>query len=188
MENLNKVSAKPTRGRPSLKDKEEAPAVEVEPIVTSDALAPSTEQAGEYTAEIIRDYYGQVDPFYLSKKNPEYEYRFLRDEAKNLSIKTGNLLLQKGGWQLCPKEHLRRLGIKDMELSPDGFLRRGDTVLAFMPKKLYEEKFRKKVADANEPVSAVKRLVRDGDPNTGGKELHDSMKGIQTAKQLGMSS
>lgn len=51
----------------------------------------------DYNVEIVRDYYGHVDPFYLSKKDPNYVYRFLRDEHKNISIKTGNLLFQKGG-------------------------------------------------------------------------------------------
>ncbi len=140
----------------------------------------------EYNVEIIRDYYGNVDPFYLSKKNPEYAYRFLRDEHKNLSIKTGNLLFQKGGWQICPRQHLESLGIKPSEISPDGMLRRGDTILAFMPMKLYEEKEKYKFEKANEPMNAIKRLVKEGDSSVGGKEMHETMKGIQTQKQLGM--
>lgn len=144
------------------------------------------ENAEEYSVEIIRDYYGKVDPFYLSKKDPNYAYRFLRDEHKNLSIKTGNLLFQKGGWQICPKEHLMKLGIKEMELSPDGFLRRGDTILAFMPKKYFEEKEKYKIEKANEPMKMINKLVEEGNPNIGGKDIHETMKGIQTGKQLGM--
>ncbi len=192
MDNLKEVSSTAKRGRPSSKKQEEKPSdVEVGAIdaeFPKASLEPVKEDVGEYKLEIVRDYYGQVDPFYLSQKDPEFEYRFLRDEHKNLSVKTGNLLLQKGGWQICPKEHLRRIGIKEMELSPDGFLRRGDTVLAFMPKKLFMEKAEHKKNNADEPISAVKRLIKDGDPRTGGKEIHDSMKGIQTAKQMGMSS
>ena len=144
------------------------------------------EKNSEYGIEIIRDYYGNVDPFYLSKKDPNYAYRFLRDEQKNLSIKTGNLLFQKGGWQICPKEHLSKLGIKDRELSPDGLLRRGDCILAFMPMKLYEEKVKYKQERSKEPTKTIGRLLKKGDPNVGGAEMHESMKGIQTADQLGM--
>src|SRR3990167_11247124 len=71
----------------------------------------------DYNVEIIRDYYGRVDITYLSKKDPNYEYRFLREDPKNLKIKTGNLLFQKGGWQLTPRGHLLKLGIKEREIS-----------------------------------------------------------------------
>lgn len=143
-------------------------------------------KTSEYNVEIVRDYYGNVDPFYLSKKDPNYAYRFLRDESKNITLKTGNLLFQKGGWQVVPKEHLKRLGIKDSELSPEGLLRRGDQILAFMPMKLYTEKQKYKEEQAKAPMKTVNRLLKDGDPGTGGKDLHDSMKGIQTKKALGM--
>jgi hypothetical protein len=151
-------------------------------------LEKTSVKTGEYNVEIIRDYYGNVDPFYLSKKDPDYKYRFLRDEHKNLSIKTGNLLLQKGGWQICSREHLLKLGIKESEISPDGMLRRGDTILAFMPKALHEEKEKYKLEKANAPMNAIDRLIKEGDSSTGGKEMHDTMKGIQTAKDLGMKT
>ena len=140
----------------------------------------------DYNIEIIRDFDGIVDPFYLSKKDPNYEYRFLRDEHKNLSIKTGNLLFQKGGWQICQKEHLFKIGIKPSEISPDGLLRRGDTILAFMPKKLFLEKEKYKIEKANEPMKAVKRRLSQGDSSVGGIDIHGTMRGIETAKQLGM--
>ena len=145
-----------------------------------------TEKIDDYKVEIIRDYYGNIDPFYLSKKDPNYVYRFLRDEHKNLSIKTGNLLFQKGGWQIVPREHLLKLGIKESELSPDSLLRRGDTILAFIPKQLFDEKEAYKIEQANAPVKAIKSLLKNGDPSTGGKEIHDTMQGIQTGKQLRM--
>lgn len=144
------------------------------------------ETSGEYNLEIIRDYYGNVDPFYLSKKDPNYAYRFLRDEHKNLSIKTGNLLFQKGGWQIVSREHLSKLGFKDKDISPDGMLRRGDQVLAFMPKKLYDEKEKYKVEKAKAPMKQINRMLKSGDPSIGGKEIHETMKGIQTQKELGM--
>ena len=150
----------------------------------------TTEKSGEYNVEVVRDFYGKVDPFYLTKKDPNYAYRFLRDDTKaggkNISIKTGNLLFDKGGWQLCPKAHLVRLGIKESELSPDNLLRRGDTVLAFMPKKLFDEKQAHKVKEAKERMDAVKRMVNQGDPTQGGTSVHPTMRGLQTGKQLGM--
>lgn len=141
--------------------------------------------AAEYNAEIIKDYYGNIDPFYLSKKDPKFEYRFLRDETKNLSIKTGNLLFQKGAWKLCSREHILRLGIEERYLSPDGLMRRGDTILAFMPKELYAEKLKQKKVKADAPVKAVQRMLDKGDPSMGGKDVHSSMKGIQPKDKLG---
>lgn len=142
---------------------------------------------GEYTVNIVKDYDGKIDPFYLSEKDPDYEYRFLRDDRKNLSLKRSNLLFQKGGWQICPKEHLLRI-MHEEELSPDGMCRRGDTILAFMPKDLYKEKQEHKRKLAIEPMDAIKRLVSKGDPNN--PELlgvgHERQKGLQTQKDLGM--
>jgi hypothetical protein len=140
----------------------------------------------DYNLEIVRDYYGNVDPFYLSKKDPNYAYRFLRDEHKNIAHKTGNLLYQKGGWQICPREHLLKLGIKETDLSPDKLLRRGDQILAFMPKKLFDEKKKYKMEQAKLPMANVDRVLKHGDHATGGKEIHETMKGIQTKKELGM--
>lgn len=151
----------------------------------------SGQQAGagvseEYTLEVIRDYHGKIDPFYLSKKDPDYEYRFLRADDKNLSKKTGNLLFQSGGWQICGRTHLVRIGVKERFISPDGMYRVGDQVLAFMPKKYYDEKLKYKQEQANAPVRTVKRMLEEGDNSVGGKDIHKTMKGIQTQKSLGM--
>lgn len=157
--------------------------------VKRDDPTKETVSTDDYTVEIVRDFYGKVDPFYLSNKNPEYAYRFLRDDSKsggkNISIKTGNLLFDKGGWQICPKQHLLRLGIKENELDENGHLRRGDTILAFMPKALHEEKLAIKAKKANEVMDAVKRKVTKGDESVAGIG-HPDMKGLQTGKQLGM--
>ncbi len=167
------VAVKPTAVKPKEQDK---------------TPEKTTEKSGEYTVEIVRDFYGQVDPFYLSKKDPNYHYRFLRDDrksgGKNISIKTGNLLFNKGGWQLCPKVHLLRIGIKEIELTEEGFLRRGDTLLAFMPTSLFQEKITQKKKEAKEKMDAIKRVVNQGDPNQGGISIHPSMKGLQTKDAL----
>lgn len=159
-------------------------ALEENPIEQS--LEKEKVATDEYNLEIVRDYYGNVDPFYLSKKDPNYAYRFLRDEHKNLSVKRSNLLFQKGGWQIVPRAHLLKLGIKEEEISPDGMLRRGDQILAFMPIDLYNEKSKYKDEQARSPMKAVNRVLKEGDPSTGGKDLHETMKGIQTKKALGM--
>lgn len=140
---------------------------------------------GEYEAHIVKDYDGVVDVFYLNNYDSNYEYRFLRGEDKNLSLKTSNALLAKGGWMICPKVHLLRIGMKERELSPDGLCRRGDQVLAFMPKELYAEKQALKVKRANEPMGAIKRLLNKGDESVG-KSIHRSLRGIQHAEDLGM--
>jgi len=157
--------------------------------IQAKGLEKKTETHGEYSVEITRDFYGNVDPFYLSKKDPNFAYRFLRDDSKsggkNVSIKTGNLLFQKGGWQICPKEHLLRLGIKDNEFSADNLLRRGDTVLAFMPMKLFKEKEAYKIKKAEEPMNAIQRTVKEGDSSVRGIG-HKDMQGIQTKEKLKM--
>ena len=147
---------------------------------------PANKVADDYNINIVEDYDGKIDPFSLSNKDPKYVYRFLRDEHKNIHLKTSNMLYQKGGWQICGSEHCKRIGIASSELSPDGLCRRGDTVLAFMPKELFKKKDAAKKREAKEPSDAIRRLIAEGDPNAGGREMHDSMKGIQTGKALGM--
>ena len=139
----------------------------------------------DYTIEVIKDYYGKADVFYLPERDPRYVYRFLRDERKNLSEKTGALLFQKGGWQICKKEHLIKIGVKEEYVAADGVYHVGDTILTFMPKGLYEEKAKVKETEANAPINAIKRLVSEGDPSISGVG-HKDMKGIQTKKDLGM--
>ena len=142
---------------------------------------------GDYTLEVIKDYYGRVDPFYLSKKDPNYEYRFLRYDDKNLSLKTGNLLFQQGGWQMCLRQHLVKIGIAERFISSDGLYRVGENVLAFMPKKLFQEKEADRIKKANAPMEAIKKKLKDGDTSrdlAGG--IHPTMRGIETQESLGM--
>jgi hypothetical protein len=188
MENQTMV---PKRGRPA---KTEA-TLEAQDVKKNDVKiknVPAKTEAtlevskDEYKIEVIKDYYGKIDVFNLSKKDPRFEYRFLRDDFKNLSKKTNNLLFDGGGWELCQRDHLLKLGITERFIAPDGLYRVGDTILARMPKELYAEKIEVKRKRAAAPMSMVKRLVKEGDPDIGGKEIHESMKGIQTQKQLGM--
>ena len=141
----------------------------------------------DYNVEVIKDYYGRVDVYHLSKKDPNYEYRFLRDEAKNLSIKTGNMLFQSGGWQICSRDHLLKIGVAERFISPDGVYRVGENILARMPKKLYAEKEAEKVKRANAPMNALQRKLKHGDKSAEhSTSLHPTLRGIETAEALGM--
>ena len=185
MDNLKKV---PTNIENQSKETSALPAMESAPSSVQDIsvavqVAPVKD---EYTLEVIKDYDGKIDPFYLSAKDPDYEYRFLRDDRKNLSMKTGNMLFQKGGWQIVPREHLPKIGVKDAFISPDGLYRVGDLILARMPKSLFLDKQKQKEKDAQAPMDAIKRVEKEGDPSVGGTDVHGSMKGIQTQKKLGM--
>lgn len=142
----------------------------------------------DYKIHVIKDYDGKVDDFYLSKKDPKYDYRWLADNQQNLSRRTGNMLFQGEGWQLCEREHLKRIGVEEKFISPDGFYRRGDLVLAFIPKDLSREKVLHKAKKSKEQLSQIDRLLKDGDSGSlfGAGGIHETMKGIQTQKQLGI--
>lgn len=139
----------------------------------------------DYTLEILEDYDKEADAFKIPNEDPNYAYRFLNIQTQNISRKTGNLLYDKGGWQICPREHLKKIGIKDSFISADGTYRVGDVVLAFMPRRLYEKKEEHKRKRAQEPMDAVQRLLKKGDSSLAGTG-HENMKGIQTQKDLGM--
>lgn len=144
--------------------------------------APSVDS--EYKIEVIKDYHGNVDIFYLPNKDPRYAYSFIRADDKNLSMKTGNMLFQGGGWQLCDKAHLLRIGIGDRFISADGTHRRGDLVLGFIPKHLYQEKLADKARKAKASEESIDQLLKGGSSEGGG--IHESMKGLQTIDQLGL--
>lgn len=138
----------------------------------------------EYTLQIIDDESYRIDITHLEKQDPNYAYRWLKDEHKNLTIKTSNALYQKGGWQLVPKKHVvEKLGISESEISPDGWYRRGDTILARMPKELFEKKEAYKFKKANAPMDAIQRMIKEGDSSVG-RDIHSTMKGIQTKEAL----
>ncbi len=163
--------------------------LKVEPKDISDikvgASSPTYIKDDGYNLNVVKDYDGKVDVFYLSDKDPNYEYRFLNKKDSNLSTKTGNVLFQKGGWQLVPREHLLKIGVSVEFISPDGLYRVGDTILARMPKDLYAEKeaYKKKQADA--PMEAILEAEKKGDSSVAGVG-HANMQGLQTQKQLRM--
>lgn len=144
----------------------------------TEAMKPN-EFTDDYTLNVIADHDPSADIFRIPNKNPAYEYRFLRDDFENVSVKSNQLLFQGGGWQLCPKQHLLKIGIEERLISPDGFYRIGKHILAFMPKELYLKKMSAKEKKANAPISDIKRLLKDGNPGVGGKDIHDTMKGIR---------
>ena len=57
-----------------------------------------------------------------------------------MARKTGNVLHHGGGWQIVPKEHSLKIGIKPEELADDGTRVVGDVVLFRIPKDLHNMK------------------------------------------------
>ncbi len=137
----------------------------------------------EYRIEIVDDENFRKDITHLEHQDPGYVYRWLKDEQKNLSMKTSNALHQKGGWQLVPKAHMVKLGYDEQFISPDGWFRRGDTILARMPKELFARKEEVKKKRATAPMDAVQRMINKGDPQAAAG-IHNTMKGIQTKETL----
>lgn len=176
----------PVNGRSAV---EEKPAQKAKPVIDSD-----------YTLEIVKDFDGAIDLFYLNKSDPNFYYRWLKRKDENLAMKTTALRLnsqgeipvsQVGGWQIVPRNHLLRMGIcSEKELQPDGtYMRGGEMVLAFMPKDLWEKKKAFKQKEAEAPMRQVKRLLNEGDPSVGSdiKAGDKRLKGLQTREALGMS-
>jgi hypothetical protein len=153
--------------------------------------SPKTKKPNEFDDEydrvdVLADYDPGADIFRIPRKDPHYAYRFLRDEPKNLSIKTNQLLYQQGGWQVVQRAHNLRIGIRENFLSPDGTYRIGGHILAFMPQELFEKKEAAKLKKTTARIDQVNRHLKEGDPSVGGREMHKSMRGIQPAHKLGM--
>lgn len=127
------------------------------------ATKGSNEFGDEYTMEVIADNEPGADIMRVPNKDPKFEYRFLKDSKENMSVKTSNLLLMKGGWQICPTSHLIRIGIGKNLHHPDGSYRVGELILAFMPKELFAKKMAKDRKNSAEAMAGVKRLVEEGD-------------------------
>lgn len=138
-----------------------------------------------YNIEIVDDENAPMDVFQIPNPDADFEYRGIYyTKEDNLFKKTTNMLHQHGGWQLCPREHLLKIGYKQQEIGPDGLLHRGDLVLARIPKELYERKQEVKRKRAAAPMDAIMRTIKKGDPNRSGFNVHPSMKGLQTKEQL----
>jgi len=129
----------------------------------SDTAQGANEFGDEYTLEVISDNEPGSDIFRIPHKDPKFEYRFLREDKANMNIKTSNLLMLKGGWQICPIKHLERIGIDKKFLHPDGSFRVGELILAFMPKELFAKKMKEDRRKTDEAMAGVKRLVEQGD-------------------------
>lgn len=122
----------------------------------------------EYTIQVIADNGVNIDPTILPKKDPNFEYYFIRDDHKNIAKKTSALLYQMGGWQIVPKEHsVKKLGIAEKMLAADGSYRIGELILTFMPKKLYAQKKAEEQRRTNERMGAVNKMLEEGDPDAG---------------------
>ncbi len=139
-------------------------------------VAGSNQFGDEYTMEVITDNEPGADIFRIPNKDPMFEYRFLKDTKENMSVKTSNLLLLKGGWQVVPKSHLLRIGVGESLLHPDGSFHVGELILAFMPKSLFEKKMAEDRRKSNAAMAGVQRLL-DGETRINMKDVKGIGKG-----------
>lgn len=144
-------------------------------VATVVEAPPANTFNDEYTLQVDMDYDPASDIFRIPKPSPEYEYRFLRDDQKNMSIKTSNLLKNKGGWQVVPKTHLLKCGYDAARLSADGCYRVGELILSFMPKKYYQIKRDADTKTNNTKMEQIANRAAEG----------DSVKGIKSGKMDG---
>ena len=124
--------------------------------------------------EILKDFY-VIDRLYVERKDPNYVYRWLRDQNINISLKTSNDP-QIGFWKICQPEDLDEMKVDPKLRSADGLLRRGDLILARMPRPVYERKTEIRTERTKALEASVSQTLREGIPE----------KGIQTKKQLGI--
>lgn len=140
-------------------------------------LVGSNEFGNEYTMEVISDNEPGADIFRVPNKDPKFEYRFIRDDKDNMSVKTSNLLLSKGGWQIVPTSHLvNKLKLDKSILQPDGSYKVGSMFLAFMPKVLFEKKMAEDRRKSASAMAGVQRLL-DGETRINMKDVKGIGKG-----------
>lgn len=143
-----------------------------------------------YNLKIIINHDAKTDVTFIPAPDPYYEYRYLNSKSLRMTTKTGNLLLQGGGWQVVPKEHALKIGFsKSGDLAEDGTRRLNELVLARIPKEYFDEKEAAKKESASVPLKRIRRIKEEGDIDDSYKIAgtgHPSMKGLQTAEQLGM--
>lgn len=146
-------------------------------------LAGSNEFGSDYTMQVISDNEPGADIFRIPNKDPNFEYRFLKDSKENMSVKTSNLLLMKGGWQVVPTRHLIETNKIDKNLlHPDGSYHVGELILAFMPKSYFVKKQAEDRKKSNAAMAGVKRLVEEGDTS---KVNIKDVNGIQPGRMDG---
>lgn len=160
----------------------------VEAEVSANKAKPKANEFNdEYTLQVIFDN-ENADIFRIPNPDPNFSYRFLQVDDKNMARKTSNLLTQQGGWQVCPSEHCARIGFDKNILTPDGSYRIGEHVLAFMPMGHFEKKEQAKAKKANARMEQINRMIKKGDPSVGATDMHETMKGIQPAHKLGFKT
>lgn len=139
----------------------------------------SNEFGEGYTIKVIADNEDGSDIFRIPHKHPDFEYRFIRETKENLSVKTSNLLLIKGGWQIVPVSHLvNTCKIAKELLGVDGAYHVGELVLCYMPKVLFAKKMAEDKRKTNMRMNSIKNLVEEGDPTrVKVKDVHGIMPG-----------
>lgn len=169
----NKEKARENRERKELEAEQETGLPAKNGAVVAEAVKVDVSKANqfsdEYTLEVDMDYDPAADIFRIPKKDPNYEYRWARDDSKRLSRLTTTLLQQLGGWQLVPKAHSLRIGFKDREISEDGHKRIGEHILVFMPKAVFDRKNEMKKAKIDARTGDIRRNVGEGIRVIGGK-------------------
>jgi len=169
------------RGRPRKEEIEKVETIEKTPEELQAEMKKTMEHANIRTewpdVSVLKDW-GRTDPLKLTAEDPQWAYRWLRDKSDNINFKTSNDPTM-GYWKIVPSEHLdeleKKFGVKILRAG-DGLCRRGDLILAYMPKKFWMGKVKIKEERARAARAAIDEMQKDGIPG----------KGIQTEKQLGM--
>lgn len=136
----------------------------------------ANEFESDYTLQIDADYDPTADIFRIPKRDPSFQYRYLRDDQERLSIATSTLLHQMGGWQLCPKRHLEKIGFSGRDISEDGFRRIGKHILAFMPMDFYLKKVAGKQRKTNARTAVIRRNINRGITRIGADGVEDEVR------------
>ena len=109
--------------------------------------------------EFINRRFGGADPTHLPKPDPEFAYRYVREDPK--AIKKANWK----GWEVVKdSKEVERLGIRTVpgESNLDGCVRiQPDVILAKMPRRLYEEVERRKTAENRQRMARAEKYAEE---------------------------
>ena len=109
--------------------------------------------------EVVNRRFGGEDPTRIPKPDPEFAYRFVREEGK--AIKKANWK----GWEIVKDvEEVKRLGIRTVpgESNLDGCVRiQPDAILAKMPRRLYEEIEKRKNAENRQRMARTEKYAEE---------------------------